>query len=129
MAFYAYAMADFNPLPHLDNVTTSLARVREFIRSKGAPAPPAVPVGVAGLPTAGCKTFTWEKQAVTLICFMLPGGELLHLFVIDKKVFKGQPMPAGFNKIGNWNVEFSEVNGIVMIWVSRAPLEEIKQFV
>jgi hypothetical protein len=129
MAFYSYATADFNPLPHLDHLTKSFAQVREFIKNKGAPLPSAVPIRVAGLPTAGCKTFIWEEQAASLICFTLPGGELLHLFAIDKKVFKGQSIPVGFQKLGNWNVEFSEANGTVMMWVSRAPLEVIKQFV
>jgi hypothetical protein len=42
---------------------------------------------------------------------------------------KSQPIPTGFRKIGDWTVKFSESNGMVMMWVSRAPVEKIKQFV
>ena len=129
MAFYSYALADFKPDPRLDLVTTNFHQTQEFIKAKGAPTPPTVPAAVAGLPTAGCKTFAWEGQPASLTCIDLPGGQLLHLFVIDKTAFKGQPIPTGFQKIGNWNVKFSESDGIVIMWVSHAAVEEIKQFV
>jgi hypothetical protein len=87
-----------------------------------------VPAALAGLSTAGCKTFVWEGQQVSLTCFNLPGGQLLHLFVIDRKAFKGQLIPTGFRKIGNWNAKFSESSAMVMMWVSHAQVEEIRQF-
>ena len=76
----------------------------------------------------GCKTFVWEGQPASLSCLNLPSGQLLHLFVIDRKAFKGQLIPTGFRKIGDWNVKFSESSGMVMMWVSHAQVEEIKQF-
>ena len=128
MAFYSYALADFKPLPRLQLMTTNFQRTLEFIKAKGAPTAPTVPAALAGLPTAGCKTFVWGGQPVSLTCFNLPGGQLLHLFVIDRKAFKGELIPTGFRKIGDWNVKFSESSGIVMMWVSHAQVEEIKQF-
>jgi hypothetical protein len=81
------------------------------------------------LPTAGCKTFAWEGQPASLTCIILPTGQTLHLFVIDQKAFQGQPVPTGSQKIGGWIVKFSGSDGVVMMWVSRATVEEIKQFV
>ena len=126
-AFYSYALADFKPLPHLELVSTNFQRTQEFIKAKGAPGAPTVPAALAGLSTAGCKTFVWDRQPVSLTCFNLPGGQLLHLFVIDRKAFKGQLIPTGFRKIGDWNVKFSESSGMVMMWVSHAQVEETKQ--
>jgi hypothetical protein len=51
------------------------------------------------------------------------------LFVIDKNAFKHQPIATGFRKIGDWTIKFSESNGMVMMRVSMAPVEKIKQFV
>jgi hypothetical protein len=129
MAFYSYALADFKPDPHLDLETTNFQQTQEFIKAKGAPIAPNVPAAVVGLPTAGCKTFAWEGQPVSLTCINLPGRQRLHLFVIDKKAFKGEPIPTGFRKIGDWNVKFSESDGMLTMWVSHAPEEEISQFV
>jgi hypothetical protein len=42
---------------------------------------------------------------------------------------KSQPIPTGFRQIGDWTVKFSESNGMVMMWLSRATVEKIKQFV
>jgi hypothetical protein len=128
MAFYSYALSDFKPLPRLQLMTTNFQRTQEFIKAKGAPTAPTVPAALAGLSTAGCKTLVWEGRPVSLTCFNLPGGQLLHLFVIDRKAFKGQLIPTGFRKIGDWNVKSSESSGIVMMWVSHAQVEEIKQF-
>ena len=129
MAFYSDGLADFKPLSHLDLLATTFQQTQEFIQTKAAPTAPALPVALGALPTAGCKTFVWQGQPVSLTCFNLPGGQLLHLFVIDKNAFKSQPIPTGFRKIGDWNVTFSESNGVVIMWASRAPVEEIKQFV
>jgi hypothetical protein len=129
MAFYSYALADFKPDPHLDLLTANFQRTQEFIKAKGAPIAPTVPVAVAGLSTAGCKTFAWEGQPASLTCINLPGGQRLHLFVIGKEAFKGQSIPRGFQKIGDWNLKFSESDGMVIMWVSLASVEEIKQFV
>lgn len=129
IAFHSAALADFKPLPRLDLLTSNLQETQEFIDSKAAPTAPALPLATATLPTAGCKTFVWEGQPGSLTCFELPGGQLLHLFVINKNAFKCQPFPTGFRVIGNWTVKFSGSNGTVMMWVSRAPVEEIKQFV
>jgi hypothetical protein len=128
-AFYSYALADFKPDPHLDLQTTNFRQTQEFIRAKGAPAAPNVPPSVASLPTAGCKTFVWQGEPASLTCIDLPGGQRLHLFVIDKKAFRGQLIPRGFRKIGDWNVKFSESDGMITMWVSRAPVEEFRGFV
>ena len=128
MAFYWYALADFKPLPRLQLMTTNFQGTQELIKAKGAPTAPTVPTALAGLPTAGCKTFVWGGEPVSLTCFNLPGGQLLHLFVIDRRAFKGQLVPTAFRRIGDWNVKFSEASGMVMMWVSHAQVEEIKQF-
>jgi len=77
---------------------------------------------LAKMPTAGCKTFRWNGQWVSLTCFKLPNGELLHLFVIDKKAFASQSIPTDFREVGRWHIEFQQENGAVMMWASRAPM-------
>ena len=93
IAFHSAALADFKPLPRLDLLGTTLQETQQFIQTKAAPTAPTLPLALAVLSTAGCKTLVWEGQPESLTCFNLPGCQLLHLFVIDKNAFKRQPIP------------------------------------
>jgi hypothetical protein len=93
IAFHSAALTDFKPLPRLDLLGTTLQETQQFIQTKAAPTAPTLPLALAVLSTAGCKTLVWEGQPESLTCFNLPGCQLLHLFVIDKNAFKRQPIP------------------------------------
>ena len=127
-AFCSDCLAQFNPAVQFDLESPDLRQTQEFIRTRQAPAAPVITGSVATMPTAGCKTFRWSGRWVSLTCFKLPSGQLLHLFVVDESAFGSRPIPTEFLEIGQWHVKFQEENGVVMMWASRASMNEIKKY-
>jgi hypothetical protein len=76
----------------------------------------------------GLQNLSLEGQWVSVTCFKLPSGESLHLFVIDEKAFDRRPIPTDFRKIGRWHVKFQEESGKVILWASRASMDEFKRY-
>ncbi|CAN5706458.1 hypothetical protein BH20VER1_BH20VER1_19660 [soil metagenome] len=64
----------------------------------GALPPPHAPIALQpppqlrGLASIGCKTFSWDGRAVSIICFVRADGGLVHLIVIHAP---GADDPAG----------------------------------
>ncbi|MEP6685357.1 MAG: hypothetical protein ABJB22_01160 [Verrucomicrobiota bacterium] len=52
-----------------------------WLRANHAPVAQTVPQNLGKLASLGCKTFSWEGQPVSVICFMREDGGLVHLVV------------------------------------------------
>jgi hypothetical protein len=115
--------------PGLDMKTPDFCLTQDFIEENRGPCAPELPVRFRDLNTAGCKIFQWNGHPVSLTCFRLPSGELLHLFVTDGKMFANQNMPIGFMQKEGWYVKIQRIKGMVMMFVSRATMKEIEQFI
>jgi hypothetical protein len=50
-----------------------------WLQASRAPAAETLPKNVANLETLGCKTFLWNEELVSVICFRRPDGGLIHL--------------------------------------------------
>ena len=123
------AMLSAAPTPQLDLLTASFSRTQEYLEEMQAPCIHSLPASLLALPTAGCKTLRWNGQALSLICFRLPSGELLHLFVIAEKALRPIDIGAGFQEINGWHVKFEQSNGMLVMFVSRALMAEINQYI
>ena len=117
------------PAPRLDLITASFSRTQEYLAKMQAPCVPSPPAALLGLPTAGCKTLRWNGHTLSLTCFYLPSGELLHLFVIAQEAFGSIDIGTGFEDINGWHVKFELLNGMLLMFVSRASMSEIKQYI
>jgi hypothetical protein len=115
--------------PGLDMRTPDFGLTQEFIEENNGPCAPELPVRFRDLSTAGCKVFQWKGHFASLTCFRLPSGELLHLFVTDDQMFDNQTMPVGFIQKEGWYVKVRRIKGMVMMFVSRATMKEIEQFI
>jgi hypothetical protein len=115
--------------PQLDLVTDDFSRTQEYLASMKAPRVPDLPGALLNLPTAGCKALYWNNQMLSLTCFRLPDGELLHVFVIDEEAFKSVNPAADFREMDGWRVKFERCNGMLVMFVSRAPMAEIKKYI
>ncbi|MBL9177377.1 MAG: hypothetical protein JNM65_04880 [Verrucomicrobiaceae bacterium] len=67
----------------LDQKATSFEAVRKHLTRSECPCPSALPPGLAGLRTYGCKRVQVEGRAATIICFELQPGREAHLVVLD----------------------------------------------
>jgi hypothetical protein len=117
------------PGPELDLRTNSLAQVDEYLSAHGAPQNKALPARLETMPTAGCRAFTWDGVPVSLTCFELHDGRLLHLVVLDKSKAGPMEWPHGWQTHNGWNLMFQERNGLLILWATQAPADMLKNLV
>lgn len=86
LAEYRDEMVSFVRLdPPLELKSADLSRLTEFLKESGAPSGIDVPRRLQDLDPAGCRKLRFRGQDVGLLCFKRGDGELVHLFVINRK--------------------------------------------
>jgi hypothetical protein len=128
-SFYsdALAMVGVKPAPKLDLETASLGTTQAFIEQHDAPRLGQFPQKLQAMATAGCRVFVWRKHPASLTCFRLPSGDLLHLVVIGEDALGNSKMPSGPCSENGWNLMFQKKNGLIVMWASQAPMNDLKQ--
>src|SRR5262249_15708761 len=66
-----------------DAQSTNAGDLLAWLRANYAPAAERLPDKLDELTSLGCKTFSWNRQPVSVICFMRPDGGLIHLVTIN----------------------------------------------
>ena len=117
------------PAPKLDLVTADFLRTQNYLADMKAPRIPSLPRSLQDLPTAGCKTLRWKGLEFSLTCFCLPSGELLHVFVIDEKAFRFINVGDEFKDMNGWHFKCQRRNGMLLMFVSKAPMAEITKYI
>jgi hypothetical protein len=115
--------------PKLDLVTADFSRTQEYLAEMKAPCIPFLPGSLLDLPTAGCKRLHWKGQELSLTCFRLPSGELLHVFVIDDKAFRSINVADEFRDMDGWHFKCQRRAGMLLMFVSRASMTEMEQYI
>ena len=64
---------------HFDLISSNPTDLVRWLQANYAPAGKKLPNHLDKLPSIGCKTFFWGGKPVSLICFTLPGGRVIHL--------------------------------------------------
>ena|ERR1700730_5098762 len=62
-----------------------------------------------------------------LLVFHLPSGNLIHLVVIREEAVGGLGIPSGPYSENAWHMMFEEKDGMIVMWASEAPMDELKQ--
>jgi DNA-directed RNA polymerase specialized sigma24 family protein len=101
---------------------------QEYLAKMNAPRPPELRAALLALPTAGCKAFSWNNQRLSLTCFKLPSGELLHVIVIAENAIPATHFDEHAREQDGWRIKYERHNGLLVIFFSRAPMNEIIQF-
>jgi hypothetical protein len=125
----AFGILSEGTAPKLDLLTSNLSRSQEYLSEKAAPRAPEVPATLRGLQTVGCRAINWNGNMVSLTCFCLPSGELLHLFVIDAKTLGKITLQPGIREINGWHVEVRREHGMLLMFVSKAPMPELVRYI
>ena len=128
-SFYtdALAMVAVKPAPQLDLATPSLETTQAFIEQRDAPRLGRFPSKLQAMTTAGCRVFVWRQRLASLTCFELPSGILLHLVVIAEDALGGANLPSGLYSENAWHLMFQKKDGLILMWASQAPIDELKQ--
>jgi len=82
------------------------AALTAWLREHAVPQPVALPAALGGKATLGCKTIAWDGHNMSLICFDLGGGVIVHLFTTERAGLVNVP-PDGaprFARDGVWTV-------------------------
>ena len=90
------------------------------------------PAMLNGKPTLGCKTIAWDGHRMSLICFDLGDGVLVHLFTTDRAGLAHLPPdgPAHFAKDGAWTVAMWNEGGTTLMLATdkgQEPLRRVLQ--
>jgi hypothetical protein len=123
----AMAVLSEGPAPKLDLVSSDLSQTQEYLSRQAAPCAPQVPAQLLKLPIVGCKAIDWNGMMISLTCFSLPSGELVHLFVADAKSMPN--IPEGLRTINGWHVQMRREDGMLLMLISKAPMSELSQYI
>jgi hypothetical protein len=117
------------PALKLDLVTADYSRTQDYLADIKAPRIPSLSAALQELPTAGCKTLRWKGRELSLTCFCLPSGELIHVFAIDEKAFRSINVGGEFKDMDGWHFKCQRRAGMLLMFVSRAPIAEITKYI
>lgn len=105
IAYSHGAIADLAPgTPPLEMLSPDHDKINSWLVHQNAPTG-HLPPSMTSLPTVGCQKFAVEGHNVSLICFSLVGGGVVHLFVINRRALTDPPSQTApeFNRIGEWS--------------------------
>jgi hypothetical protein len=101
---YSSEMVSFIKLdPPLELMNPEMSAIKDWLTQKEAPRPD-VPPHLTALSPVGCRVLSFRGHKVTLICFRREGGQLAHLFVVDRSALPNlKPGDAPFfQREGEW---------------------------
>jgi hypothetical protein len=75
----------------MDVRTSDEARVREYMRSRGAPADYVVPHKLESLALTGGGLLRWHGHPVSMLCYDRGDKEMVFLFVLERTAVKDAP--------------------------------------
>ncbi|MGI8437157.1 MAG: hypothetical protein ACR2NX_09675 [Chthoniobacterales bacterium] len=112
------------PFDHKD---PDAAVLQKWLAQKDRPSPSAIPVNLEALPALGCKTFASDGMQVSIICFKLPGGELVHLVVADGgKLSRPPPGQPRFVSREGWHTASWSANGRAYMLATKGSESELR---
>ena len=87
-----------------DAQSQSTSQLISWLQTNQAPVASRLPKNLETLESLGCKTFLWNQELVSVICFARPDGGLIHLVVTktsatSNRAIKGEPE---FVQHGEW---------------------------
>jgi hypothetical protein len=90
--------------PPLGMTSADHDKILAWLKERNAPTG-SLPAKMSTLPTVGCQKFAVAGHSVSLICFALAGGRLVHLFLVNQTDLSDPPSRTGpeFKEIQGWS--------------------------
>ena len=73
----------------LDHRTPSAGEAQRWLADRRVDF--VMPAKLEAQPTLGCRVIEWQGRKVSLVCFKLEGGEVVHLFTLDRDALRDAP--------------------------------------
>lgn len=74
---------------HIVYEASDITKIQQWLQARGLKAEFDLPGGLRGKPAEGCRVVDWNGQKAALICYVLPGGNHVDIFVMDHNEFPG----------------------------------------
>jgi len=104
---FAQAAVDFlgNDAPALAMTSSDHDKIMAWLKEQNAPTG-ELPSKMTALPSVGCQKFDVNGHDVSLVCFNLADGKLVHLFMVDQDALSDPPSRSApdFSQIGPWSM-------------------------
>jgi hypothetical protein len=116
-----------NGQSHFDHEAIDGLALQQWLQAQHAPAADVVPAALEALPALGCKTISSNGKLVSITCFRMPGGELVHLIATDASGLK-HPLPQQprFVRQNGWITASWTQNGHALMLATKASDRELR---
>ncbi len=117
---------------HVDVRQADLAKVKGWLAEHHGPADLALPVMMQRSPDLmGCRVLQWHGQAISMLCYMMPGAQHVDLFVIRAAGLKDVPAPGQrvFASIKQNAMAAWQSGGNVYLLAGAVPMEFLHLYV
>lgn len=113
-----------------DAMSPRVTDLQQWLGLHGSPSTgaAALPARLRGLASLGCKTLMWHGHPISIICFHGPGGEMVHLAMVDRAALESPP-PDGhpvFEEKEGWRIASWSQDGLSMMLVTKAPQSQLR---
>jgi hypothetical protein len=86
-----------------DHKATDSHELQRWLQAQHEPTVEVIPAALQSLPALGCKTISSAGKPVSIICFKMRDGGLVHLVVTDASTLKdAPPKQPRFARKGDW---------------------------
>src|SRR6266487_4837810 len=101
-----------------------------WLRANHAPAAEKLPDNLAKLSSLGCKTFLWNGNPVSVICFTRPDGRLIHLVTITVSAASERAIKPEANLIqqGHWATATWREGDRVYMLALEGSLDQLRNY-
>ncbi|MEO5720301.1 MAG: hypothetical protein ABIR71_02380 [Chthoniobacterales bacterium] len=103
------------------------AVLRNWLEQREAPAPGVIPVALQKMPALGCKTIRTQGQEVSILCFQLSSGKLIHLVVTEQGTLRHPPTnKPRFVDAEGWKTASWSAHGRAYMLATKASESELR---
>ncbi len=119
---------DTSGAPLLAMTSSDHEMVKAWLKTQSAPMGD-LPSKLGSVPSVGCQKYVIHGHTVSLICFELPSGGVVHLFTVEKSALSDPPSSQGphFDKLKNWNVASWSDSKMSYMLVTTVSMDDLKQ--
>jgi hypothetical protein len=101
-----------------------------WLQTNQAPFASKLPKNLETLESLGCKTFLWNQELVSVICFTRPDGGLIHLVItkasaVSDRELKGEPQLV---QHGEWATATWREGDKVYMLALEGPREQLRTY-
>ena len=111
-----------------DASSADAAELQRWLKANGSPSA-ALPARMQRLASLGCKRLLWKGHRVSIICFHGPGGELVHLAMVERSALPNPP-PEGhpeYETRDGWRMACWSQGNMAMMLATRASESQLRE--